>query len=57
MTDLINYESLHPFKDRLNYKSPNVGISSDNLANFATLSGCNLAGNSLFQVIFHLFTC
>ena len=42
-------------KNKLNYKSARVGLLSGNLANFATLGGCNLARNPLFQVFFAVF--
>ena len=38
-----------------NDKPPNIGMSVGNLANFATLEGCNLAGNSLFRIFFAAF--
>ena len=48
-------KSLNFGKNGPNYKPPNIGMSSGNLANFAILGECNLAGNSLFQVFFAAF--
>ena len=45
MTKKINKKALKSSQNELNYKSVKRGMSSDNLANFATSRGCNLAGN------------
>ena len=45
MTNPINEKASDFIENELNYKSANRGISSGNLANFATLRRCNLAGN------------
>ena len=39
MTNLINKEALNSIQSELNYKFVKIGMSSDNLANFATLRG------------------
>ena len=43
---------LNSIKNKVNYKSESVGISSGKLANFANLRGCNLARDLLFQILF-----
>ena len=53
MANPINKKALNSIQNELNYNSVKRGESSGNLANFATLRGCNLAGNWLFQV----FSC
>ena len=45
MKNSINKKELNSVQNELNYKSVKGGMSSGNLANFATLRGCNLAGN------------
>ena len=45
MRNLINKKALNSIQKELNYKSVKRGMSSGNLAKFATLRGCNLAGN------------
>ena len=52
MTNPMNKKALNSIQNELNYKSVKRGMSSGNLAKFATLGGCNLAGNWLFQVFF-----
>ena len=50
MTNSINKKASN--SNELNHKSVKRGMLSGNLAKFATLRGCNLAGNWLFQVSF-----
>lgn len=50
--NLLNGKSLNFVKNSLNYKSAEVDMSSDEMANFATLRECNLARNLLSQVLF-----
>ena len=45
MTNSINKNALNSIQNELNYKSVKRGMSSGNLAKFATLRGCILAGN------------
>ena len=45
MTNHINKKALNSVQNELNYKSVKRGMSSGNLAKFATLRGCNLAGH------------
>ena len=45
MTNPINEKASDFIENELNYKSVKRGMSSGNLAKFATLRGCNLAGN------------
>ena len=47
---LINKKELNSTQKELIYKSVKIGLSSDNLANFATL-----VGNLLFQVFLAAF--
>ena len=56
MTNPINKKTSNSIQNELNYKSVNIGLSSGNLAHFATLRGCDLAGNSLFQILFAAFS-
>ena len=55
MGNLISKRLLNSSEDRLNYKSAKLGVSSGNLANFATFKERNLAGNSLFGFFFSAF--
>ena len=59
MTNLINKKALNSVQKELNNKSLKIGVLSGNFANFGTLRGCNLAGNSLLQVFFcsFLYAC
>ena len=45
MANPINKKAFNSIQNELNYKSVKRGMSSGNLANFATLRGCNLARN------------
>ena len=45
MTNSIKKKASKSIQNELNYKSVKRGMSSGNLAKFATLRGCNLAGN------------
>ena len=56
MRNPINKKAINPVQNELNYKSVKRGTSSGNFANFATLRGCNLAGNLPFQVFFADFS-
>lgn len=51
-------KTLNSIGNKLNYKPAKAGLPSGNLANFATLTGCTLAGNLLPLFFFWFpYTC
>ena len=52
MRNKLHQKTFNDVKNGPDYKPSKIGMSGGNPANFATLGGCNLAGNSFFRIFF-----